>query len=80
MDTKTKRDKMPNGAMARLVVNTGLTRVKIWRAIKKKQCSESTAIILHHASNGAIPAWELRPDIWKPGQEPPKPAHWSRQG
>jgi len=36
-------------------------------------CSGSLASSIHHVSKGAIPAWILRPDLWREGQVPPVP-------
>lgn len=34
-------------------------------------CSPELAERIHRESNGAIPCWVLRPDLWAEGQVPP---------
>lgn len=63
--------KLPRGRMAELIRLTGLTKPTIWRAINQIQCSHETAITIHRATGGEIPCWDLRPDLWSPGQLPP---------
>ena len=42
---------------------------------KPADCGGPLAAAIHHASDGAFPGWEIRPDLWQPGQVPPRP-HW----
>ena len=52
----------------------------VYRAIRRREnksepadCGPLLAAAIHHASNGEFPAWEMRPDLWQPGQIPPRP-------
>lgn len=38
-------------------------------------CSPELAIAIHRATEGAIPCWDLRPDLWAVGQLPPGLTH-----
>ena len=46
----------------------------VWRAVMRKDgytASPELACQIHYRSDGAIPCWTLRPDLWSEGQIPP---------
>lgn len=48
----------------------------LWRVLAGRQrSSPDLAIRIHRATAGAVPCWELRPDLWAPGQVPPELSH-----
>ena len=53
-----------------LALRIGCNKVTIYRALAGKGKPE-TACQIHFHSDGAIPCWTLRPDLWSEGQIPP---------
>ena len=51
--------------------------VNLWTLYKIEAGEQDAADIqcprIHWATRGRIPAWVLRPDLWKEGQVPPNP-------
>jgi len=46
---------------------------------RRRRCGATVAVSIHHITHGAIAAWELRPDLWRPGQEPPVPPDFEQE-
>ena len=52
----------------------GFTQNAIWQAKRRNTCSPELALGIHRATNGEIPASDLRPDLWRnPEDVPPEP-------
>lgn len=70
---------LPNGVTcASLATQCGVHPASMARALNDFDpvsgvhvCGPQLAISIHYASNGEIPCWKLRPDIWREGQVPP---------
>lgn len=71
------RVSIPDGFTAESIASLcGVNPATIYRALDGKG-SGPVAIQIHHVTHGAIPAWEMRPDLWAEGQIPPPPVHFS---
>lgn len=35
-------------------------------------CGPALAVAIHWATDGVVPCWALRPDLWREGQIPPQ--------
>lgn len=38
---------------------------------RTRRWTEDAALEIHRVTNGEIPCWSVRPDLWAPGQIPP---------
>lgn len=81
MDTKTTL-LASDWATLRKLAREG--RISIGKALIDKikaghrRWTDEVVIEVHRVTDGAIPCWSLRPDLWAPGQIPPclsPPAH-----
>lgn len=52
------------GSEQKLGKATGYTQHAIWRAKKRGSVTPGMALAIHHATNGEVPANDLRPDLW----------------
>jgi len=59
-----------HGSEEKLARACGVTQAAISKA-KGRQVSPNLATRIHRATNGKVPRWELRPDQFNPGDEPP---------
>lgn len=59
------------GSEAKLALTTGWSQVGINKAKRRGRASAELAIAIHRATRGAVPASDLRPDLFPPGYEPP---------
>ena len=62
---------LAGGTQASLGEATGTSQNAIFQALRRRQVSAEMACAIHHATDGHVPAWELRPDLWHVGQLPP---------
>ena len=53
-----------------LAARIGCDKATVYRALAGNGKPE-TACLIHFHSEGAIPCWTLRPDLWSEGQIPP---------
>jgi DNA-binding transcriptional regulator YdaS (Cro superfamily) len=60
------------GSEEKLARACGVSQAAISKA-KGKPVSPNLATRIHRATNGKVPRWELRPDQFNPGDEPPPP-------
>ncbi len=60
------------GSGAGLGRATGYSQNAIWQAMKRGRVSPKMALAIHRATNGAVPASSLRPDLWPTEQHVPK--------
>lgn len=56
------------GSEAKLGAAAGYSQNAIWSAKRSGRVSAELASAIHEATEGAVPRWQLRPDLW------PKPA------
>jgi DNA-binding transcriptional regulator YdaS (Cro superfamily) len=49
----------------------GVRQPSIFHAKKAGHVSAELARDIHLATDGAVPCWELRPDLWRPGSRIP---------
>ena len=65
---------LPTGHTAQSIASAcGVHLASIYRAVSGGPCGSKLATLIHYATNGAIPCWSLRPDLWTEGQIPPVP-------
>lgn len=57
------------GSEAKLGAAAGYSQNAIWSAKRTGRVSAELAAAIHKATEGAVPRWQLRPDIW----EAPRP-------
>lgn len=53
---------------------TGKSQNAVYNALRRGHVSAEMASAIHYATAGKVPAWELRPDLWSRGVEPPRPS------
>ena len=58
---------------ASIAAACGVSVATIYRAISGGPCGAPLAVLVHHATKGAVPCWVLRPDLWRKRQVPPVP-------
>ena len=54
------------GSETKLGAACGVSQNAIWSAKKKGRVSADPAVAIERATNGKIPRWQLRPDLWGP--------------
>lgn len=54
------------GSQTRLGRLTGKSQNAIWAARRAGRVSAELASAIHDATNGEVPRWALRPDLWPP--------------
>jgi len=59
------------GSETKLGEATGYSQHAIWRAKRRGSVSPEMALAIHRATNGAVPACVLRPDLWPTAQSVP---------
>lgn len=45
----------------------GVSQAAIWQARRAGHVSGDLALRIHYATGGEVPAWTLRPDLWRKG-------------
>ena len=68
-------DRLPEGMTPpRLAAICGCDRTWMWRVLAGKVQEPDPKLVtaIHRATAGAVPCWELRSDLWAPGQVPPE--------
>jgi len=62
------------GSEAKLGEGTGFSQVAINKAKRKGHATAEMALAIHRFLNGAVPASDIRPDIWRdPSHVPADP-------
>lgn len=65
---------LAGGSEAKLADAIGFTQPAIHKAKKTGRAGPRLALAIHHYTKGAVPASELRPDLWtKPEDVPAEP-------
>jgi DNA-binding transcriptional regulator YdaS (Cro superfamily) len=54
------------GSEAKLGAAAGYSQNAIWSAKRAGRVSADLAIAIERATNGGVPRWKLRPDLWQP--------------
>lgn len=52
------------GSQMKLAVAAGVSQNAIWSAKRSRRFSAELALKIEKATNGAVPRWRLRPDLW----------------
>lgn len=60
------------GTEAKLGEATGYSQNAIWQAKRRGSVTPKMALAIHRATNGAVPASVLRPDLWPTDQHVPE--------
>jgi DNA-binding transcriptional regulator YdaS (Cro superfamily) len=68
------------GSEQKLAAACGVTQPAIWRAKTHGRVSPRLALAIHRATDGAVPASTLRPDLWRRPQDAPVDAAPDRRG
>jgi DNA-binding transcriptional regulator YdaS (Cro superfamily) len=66
-----KAQKICGGSGRKFAAAVGVAQPSIWNAMRIGHVSAELATDIHIATNGQVPRWELRPDMFEPGQNPP---------
>jgi DNA-binding transcriptional regulator YdaS (Cro superfamily) len=74
-----KAIELTGGTQASLGEAIGATQNAIYQAIQRRHVTAEMACAIHHATEGGVPAWKLRPDLWHVGQLPPSHGHRRRR-
>ncbi len=53
------------GSEVKLAAACGVSQPAISKAKHQGKISARLALAMHRATNGRVPAWELRPDLWR---------------
>lgn len=61
------------GSEKKLGVGCGVSQVAINQAKRRDAVSAELALAIHRFTEGAVPAWELRPDLWRSPDDMPPP-------
>ena len=64
---------LAGGTQSALGETIGSTQNAVYEALRRGRVSPEMACAIHHATDGEVPAWRLRPDLWAVGQSPPPP-------
>ena len=59
------------GSEVKLAAACGVTQPAISKAKLKGRVSSALALAIHRATNGRVPASELRPDLWRSPENVP---------
>ena len=57
------------GSEAKLGEACGVSQTSIWKAKRAGRVSAELAVSIERATNGAVPRWQLRPDLWPAPQD-----------
>ncbi len=58
------------GSETKLGEACGVSQTAIWKAKRAGRVSAELANAIDKATSGAVPRWELRPDLWSRPAEP----------
>lgn len=73
-DLLHKAIRLAGGTQVALGRAIGTSQNAIYDALRRGHVSPEMAAAIHYATKGVVPAWELRPDLWSRGVEPPRPS------
>lgn len=59
------------GSQAKLADACGVAQQSIWQAKEAGRCSADLAVAIHRATEGEVPAYALRPDLFPADYRPP---------
>lgn len=66
------------GSELKLGKATGYTQNGIWQAKQRGSVTPKMALAIHRATHGAVPASDLRPDLWPTPEHVPTPEQSGR--
>jgi len=71
---------LAGGSEAKLAAAVEFSQPAIHKAKKSGRAGPRLALAIHHYTNGAIPASEIRPDLWNKPEDVPPQREPERQG
>lgn len=57
------------GSQGKLAKAAGVTQTSIWKALQAERTSAELAVAIEKGTDGAVPRWVLRPDLFTPPAE-----------
>jgi len=67
----TEAIRLAGGTQSSLGAAIGCSQNAVYDALRRGHVSAEMASGIHQATSGMVPVWELRPDLWRRGHEPP---------